>query len=167
MEEVWKDIKRFNGKYQVSNTGKVKRENKLINQYDNGKGYLYVRLYFNKQLKNYRVSRLVAEEFVDNPNNYKFVNHKDENRKNNNADNLEWCTLKYNNNYGNRINKYKQKRYKKILQYNLNNCFIKEWNSIREIAETLKISESGIVYCAKGRFKQFKGFIWKYKKEGE
>lgn len=163
MEEIWKDIKGFNGKYQVSNTGKVRQGNKLLNQYDNGKGYLNVSLYFNKKNITGRVNRLVAQEFVDNPNEYKFVNHKDENKKNNNANNLEWCTLKYNNNYGNRINKFKQKIYKKILQYDLNNCLIREWDSISESAEKLKISISGIVACAKGKYKQFKGFIWRYK----
>jgi hypothetical protein len=163
LEEIWKDIKEYKGKYQVSNTGKVKRGNTLLNPYDNGKGYLNVSLYFNKRNITARVNRLVAQEFVENPNNYKFVNHKDENKKNNNVDNLEWCTIKYNNNYGNRIKKYKQKRCKKILQYDLNNCFIKEWDSMSEIAEKFKISISGIRNCAIGKFRQFKGFVWKYK----
>lgn len=163
MKEEWKDIKEFCGKYQVSNLGRVKQGNRILNQYDNGKGYMNVSLYYNKKNATRRVSRLVAQEFVYNPNSYSFVNHKDENRKNNNAENLEWCTIQQNNTYGNRIRKYKLKRYKKMIQYDLSGEFIKEWVSIKEAAEKLKISDSGIIACAQGKFKQFKGYIWKYK----
>ena len=60
--------------------------------------------------KSYYVHRIVAEAFVKNPNQYPEVNHIDENRANNNADNLEWCTSKYNKNYGQRAEKFGRKR---------------------------------------------------------
>lgn len=162
MKEIWKDIKETKGIYQVSNKGRVRKGNKIIKQFDNGNGYMYVATFVDNKHKNKRVSRLVAQEFVENPNKYLYVNHIDENRKNNNAENLEWCSIKYNNNYGKRIEKYKMARYKPIIQYDRDNNFVKRWDSIKEITQKLNISRSGIVDCAKGRTIQFKGYIWKY-----
>ncbi len=65
----------------------------------------YVALCINGKQKHFTLARLVAELFVDNPNNYPQVNHIDGNPLNNNSSNLEWCTKQYNNTYGNRINK--------------------------------------------------------------
>lgn len=105
---------------------------------------------------------MVAEAFIPNPNNYPCINHKDENRENNRADNLEWCTHKYNNNYGTRIEKFRQKKYKAIKQYDLQGNFIKQWQSVKEASETLNIYKSGISSCANGTYKQCMGYIWKY-----
>lgn len=109
MDEVWKDIEGYEGLYQVSNTGEVKSlnyrgngESKLLKQGTNKKGYKIVSLFKNGKGKSHRVHRLVAMTFILNPNNYREVNHKDENKYNNNVDNLEWCNAKYNNNYGTR-----------------------------------------------------------------
>lgn len=113
--EIWKDIKGYEGFYQVSNMGRVRsldrivvtKNSKTLNYKSELKkpskdkdGYLIVVLYKDKERKTCRVHRLVAEHFIPNPNNYPQVNHKDETRDNNNVDNLEWCTAKYNNNYG-------------------------------------------------------------------
>ena len=103
--EIWKDIKDFD-KYQVSNLGRIrsfkqKKDGKILSLIEQ-KNYLYVSL--SKHCKETRrlVHRLVAEAFIDNPDNLPEVNHKDENTMNNNASNLEWCTSKYNSNYGTR-----------------------------------------------------------------
>lgn len=105
MQEIWKDIEGFEGIYQVSNKGNVKRlanscntahEDRLMKLTDNGTGYLKVILTSNNKRYQYLVHRLVAKAFIDNPNEYPMVNHKDENKKNNNAENLEWCTKSYN-----------------------------------------------------------------------
>lgn len=121
MEEIWKDIKDFEGLYEISNTGKVRRKckkvlrtnpkkisiktyytykEKLLSLKDDKDGYKFVQLTKDKKVKNLRVHRLVAEAFIPNINNYNIVNHIDENKSNNNVDNLEWCTYKYNTNYG-------------------------------------------------------------------
>ena len=107
MKEEWKDIKGYEGLYQISSFGRVKSLNymhKSVSKYLSlaimSSGYVYVLLYKEGKRKMYRVHRLVAEAFIPNPNNYKEVNHKDENKQNNRVDNLEWCTRNYNHNYG-------------------------------------------------------------------
>ena len=99
--EYWKDIKGYEGLYQVSNLGRIRKENKIISPWTQ-LGYKIVVLWKNKKCKKFRVHRLVAEAFILNPNNYTQVNHKDEDKSNNSVENLEWCTQKYNNSYGNR-----------------------------------------------------------------
>jgi len=114
-QEIWKDIKDYEGIYQVSNLGKVKsldridsggrfRPEKILKQ-NNNKGYLKVTLCKNKSVKYPNVHRLVALAFIPNPDNKLQVNHKDENKKNNCVDNLDWVTAKENANYGTRIDK--------------------------------------------------------------
>ena len=107
MKEIWKSIAGYEGIYEVNNFGKVKRlpqiyhnrkfKEKALNIcYNPGTGYEYVSLRKNKHNKNYSVHRLVAQAFIPNPNNYSDVNHKDGNKRNNNVNNLEWCTRSYN-----------------------------------------------------------------------
>lgn len=114
-----------------------------------------------------REHRLVAEAFIPNPNNYPCVNHKDENPKNNRVDNLEWCTHKYNNNYGGHKKRQLQSHipYKRtpVLQYDLNNKFIQEWESIKKAENYYNISKNTISQCCKKLQKTAGGFIWKYK----
>lgn len=128
MKEVWKEIKDFN-KYQISNFGRVKNNFGKILKPQLRHGYYDIGLYNKKYKlspKLIKIHRLVAEAFLPNPNNYSIVNHKDENKTNNNVNNLEWCTQKYNVNYGKRNNKIR----KRVLQFDLNNNFIKEYESI-------------------------------------
>lgn len=108
--EIWKDIPNYEGLYQISNLGNVKRvlfvnnittkpQNKILKPTSNGNGYLIISLHKNGKRKNYYIHRLVAETFLNNPNNYNEINHKDFNKKNNKVDNLEWCCRQYNVNY--------------------------------------------------------------------
>lgn len=115
MNEVWKDIKGFENYYQISNTGKVKSLERKVPSKIKGTfqiikekirktttttaGYEYVVLSKDNIHKTLLIHRLVAEHFIPNPNNLQCVNHKDENKLNNNVDNLEWCDYKYNNTY--------------------------------------------------------------------
>lgn len=117
MEEFWKDIKGYEGFYQVSNLGRVKslakyqkgnggsifwRKETILKPANSGRGYLMVVLIKNKKRKSYILHRLVADAFIPNPYNLPQVNHKDENKTNNVVSNLEWCDNKYNSNYGTR-----------------------------------------------------------------
>ena len=84
---------------------------------------------------------------------------------NNCVDNLEWCSANYNCNYGNRNNKISQNKNKKINQYDLENNFIKKWNSIKEAGENLKISRSLISKVLLKQRKKTHGFIFRYESE--
>ncbi len=96
MDEVWKDIKGFEGLYQVSTQGQVKSRRGILKPYINHKGYLKVCLSKDGVKYKKRVNRLVAEAFIENPLNLPQVNHKDRNKNNNAVSNLEWCTAKEN-----------------------------------------------------------------------
>lgn len=171
MKEVWKDIKGYESLYQVSNLGRVKSLPKNSkNQYSNerilkpyGKENDYCRIILtkNKKKKSYYIHRLVAETFLSNPYQYEVVNHKDENKHNNNAHNLEWCSTYYNQIYGTKNIRSAKKRGKKVIQYDLQGNFIKEWESISQAEKSLKIFN--ISNCIKGqtRYKNVGGFIWK------
>lgn len=100
MEEIWKDIEGYEGKYQVSNTGEVKSLNyrgsgktKLLRQTADKDGYKCVIFCKNGKVKGYKVHRLVAIAFIPNPNSLPIINHKDEDKTNNCVDNLEWCDV--------------------------------------------------------------------------
>lgn len=113
-QEIWKDVTGFEGFYQVSTLGRVRSLDRKIVGKDGfprlhkgrvmspGVIHGYKFLYLNKNgvKKRWYVHRLVASEFIPNPKGYPQINHKDEDRGNNQVDNLEWCTSKYNNNYG-------------------------------------------------------------------
>lgn len=123
--EEWKDIPGYEGLYQISNTGKIKglprvtmqnqilKERILIPGVINN-GYLQITLHKNGEHKNFLVHRLVANAFIPNPKNLPEVNHKDEDKTNCNADNLEWCTRQYNLNYGTRNQRSAESRRKKV-----------------------------------------------------
>ena len=106
MTEEWKDVKGYEGKYKISNLGRLKsyaqnKDGRIIDGYVDKKGYKNVRMYDEPQNgKWYKMHRLVASTFIENPNSYPQVNHKDENKTNNRVDNLEWCDNLYNERYG-------------------------------------------------------------------
>lgn len=175
MEEIWKDIKGYEGLYQISNFGRVKSlkrktlnskclYDKILNNRINHNGYFMIFLSKNKKIKGFRINRLVAEAFLPNPNNKPQVNHKDGNKTNNRIDNLEWCTAKHNTQHaiknGLRTNKY----HREIVQCDLDNNLIKEWHSIKE-ATNFGFSKSGICQCCKSKRKKHKNYKWYYKED--
>ena len=169
LNEIWKPIKGYEGLYEVSNFGRIKslKRNIILKSYKDGRGYLCVRLYKYNSSIQYKVHRLVAEVFIDNPNNYKEVNHKDENKTNNRVENLEWCDRKYNCNYGTRNermskSKINGKRSKIVIQYNLDGTFVREWPSAME-CERNGYNNICISLCCLGKLKTHRGFIWEYK----
>ena len=126
-------------------------------------GYLIASLWNKMKRKYYLVHRLVAEAFIPNPNNYPQVNHKDENPSNNSVDNLEWCTPKYNANYGTRNQRMFNNMPKYcVAKYDLNGNYIAEYLSIKIAARENNISDSNIIKCCKGQRKTAGRYIWKY-----
>ncbi len=123
MKEIWKDIKGYEGLYQVSNLGRIKSVDRIIERRKKGKyfkkgnilklqkskqGYYICKLSYQNKKPTRNVHRLVAEAFIPNTDNLPCINHKDENKLNNNIDNLEWCTYEYNNKYGTKIERIKK-----------------------------------------------------------
>lgn len=130
---------------------------------NNTKRY-YVNLYKNNGYKSKAVHRLVAKAFIPNPNNLPQINHKDENPLNNCVNNLEWCTAKYNVNYGTKIQRTIEKQLKPVLQYDLNGNFIKKWNSLKEAREFYNLTN--ISECCK-KHTIGKGFQWRYENDNK
>ena len=179
--EQWVDIPNYEGLYKISNFGNVlslgnggpnkyKGKKTLLKPRKNIYGYYYVGLSKNGVKKSYTIHKLVAKVFIPNPNCLPCVNHRDENRLNNNVDNLEWCTYKYNTNYGTCIQRRSEKtrndpkRSKPVIQYTLDGVFVKEWPSLMEIERQLGWHRAGITTCINGKTKQAYGYVWSFKK---
>lgn len=174
MVEIWKDIVGYENLYQVSNFGNVRsfkhKKPKLLKPRKDSKGYLQIVLSnHNKSRKNFLIHRLVAQAFIPNPKNYPVINHKDENPLNNNVSNLEWCTQKYNTNYGTaqerRVKKLTNRKdqSKPVLQYDKNGIFVKEYPSIMDAERNTGVNHQHIGKVCKGKLKSARGYVWKYK----
>ena len=124
----------------------------------NENGYIRIGLTKDGKRKMFQVHQLVAQTFLENPNNYSQINHKDENKINNNAEILEWCSPKYNSNYGTRNEKVS----KKVYQYTLDGEFVREWKSIKECGRNGFVS-GNIYKCCNGKRNKHKGYKWEYK----
>lgn len=172
--EIWKDIKDYEGLYQVSNFGNIMSLNygrtgkpKKMTPYKNKRGYLQVCFRFGGKKTQPFIHRLVAEAFLSNPNNLPEINHKDEDKTNNSVENLEWCTREYNNNYGTRNERVSKKMTngklsKPVLQFSKTGDFIREYPSTME-CERNGFDRSAVCRCCRGKLKTAYGFIWKYK----
>ena len=189
MGEIWLPVVGYEGLYEVSDGGNIRslvRYKKQLKPSKNTNGYLSVELFKHKASKRFLVHRLVAAAFLPNPQNFPQVNHKDENRCNNSADNLEWCSARYNMNYGAgaktrhlkidysapifaataRENGAKVSR--PVLQFSKSGEFIKRYNSGKEAHRLTGINHSHIMECCAGkRYKTVGGYIWKYERNGD
>lgn len=185
MKEVWKDIKNYEGLYQVSNLGRIKSldrivyqknsfgniqkniyKGKILSLFEDKDGYLRVNLKKDKKMKQYGVHVLVANTFL-NINKFKYmeyedlskidinrlqINHKNENKKDNCIDNLEFCTVAYNTNYGSRE--------QKIIQLDLSGKIIKVWDSRKKVSKELHISRNTINEILRGHRQDINGYTF-------
>ena len=174
MKEIWKDIKGYEGLYQVSNLGRVKRIGKYKNQFNtewesnkhlkmnkDRDGYCLVHLSNDGIVKCKKVHRLVAEIFIENPKNYEMINHKNEIKDDNRVENLEWCDVTYNNNYKSALTR----KYKKVEMLNQQGIVLKEYKSILQASVENNLDKSHIVKCCKGKIKTTGGYKWRYKED--
>lgn len=182
MEEVWKDVVGYEGLYQVSNKGNVKSLNwKNTGKQQNlflkphNKGYLQVELAKDGKKKCFVVHRLVATAFIPNPLGLPQVNHKDENKRNNFAENLEWCNASYNVNYslelhrdqsGKGVPTRKRANTKRanqpINQFSQDGSLVKTWSDSRTIYLETGMSDWSITQCCRGNRHTAYGYTWQY-----
>lgn len=180
--EVWKDVVGFEGKYMVSSLGRVislsfpieagklhyVRRPHFLNITNDTNGYQSVGLRTSKNMqRRIKIHRLVAMAFIPNPNNYTYINHKDENKKNNMVDNLEWCTQIYNVNYGSCIIRSRNTRVanlcccKKVAKLDENKKIIATYPGLRYAAEDVNRDYSAITFAIK-RNGKCAGYYWMF-----
>ena len=186
----WRDVVGYEGLYQISNKGDVRNTitGKILKIRKDKDGYIRMRLYKDKTPQDIFAHRLVAEAFIPNPENKPCVNHLNTKRDDNRVENLEWCTCKENSNhkptrehiseslkgekapwYGKKvpdeiIKKRASKIKKIIVQYTINDEFIREWESGVEIERETGYKRTSIyAVCRGGKQKTAYGSKWKYK----
>lgn len=193
--EVWKDIKGYEGLYQVSSLGRVRSLDRSFFNKDisntpylrgqvgrviNGvirvptkknNGYLQLSLWKDDKQRTFTIHRLVAEAFLPNPKNLPYVNHKNEVKDDNRVENLEWCTHLYNCHYGDFANKVSKglrnlpSRSKPVIQLSLDGKFLAIYPSANEAERKTSISQASISRCCNKEFKTAGKFKWVYEKE--
>lgn len=167
--EEWKEVYGFDVLYEISNQGRLRtrhysdkgyqKDYRYIEPRENNKGYLNFNLRKRGLQKTVYVHRLVADAFIENPCGYSEVNHKDENKKNNTVDNLEWCEHVYNCNYGSRGRKIGERTSRAVI------CIEKNvvYDSLNKAAEAFGVGVTAISNCLNGRSKSCCGYTWAYK----
>ena len=188
--ETWKDVAEYEGFYQVSNKGNVrsvdrrdlrghKRGGRILKPTYDKDGYLRVTLCKNGKHKTKKVHRLVAESFIPNPESLSHINHMDEVKDNNESSNLEWCTHRYNMNYGTLIERTAQANSKKVKAINVKTGEVLTFNSVKE-AGSEGYGKGEVSKASRGIYKNgrngnlmggdgrtYKGYRWSYEQAEE
>ena len=175
--EIWKDIPNYEGIYQASNMGRVKSlkrpyglKEKFLKPKLTRNGYYLIKLYKNSKARFYYVHRLVWEAFNGQIPEGLQVNHINEIKSDNRLSNLNLMTSKENCNWGSRNERRAKKQIngkksKPVLQFTLEDVFVKEYPSLKQVKRETGFNQGNIVNCCKGKYKQMYGYIWKYAKE--
>ena len=179
--EMWKDIKGYEGLYQVSNLGRVhsldrfvprktgtvqKVHGRILKLPEDKDGYSQVSLWKRNKMKKAKAHRLVGEAFIPNPNNLPEINHKNEVKNDNRVSNLEWCTRKENINHGTRSEQVAKTKRKPVIGINLDTGKKTTFKSMRE-ASKFGFHPSAIRKVCIGEQEAHKGYSWEFAKEGE
>lgn len=185
MGEIWKNIPNYIGYYQISNFGRVKSltrkvkssrskieyrtvNERIIKSRIDKYGYETVILRKENTDKHFTIHRLIAICFIPNPENLPSINHIDENKLNNTVENLEWCTVKYNNSYNNRQEKInlslrEKVKGKEILQFDSEWNLLQEFKSLRDMQRQTGFSRIQVKRVCNGLQEQSYGYFWKFK----
>lgn len=154
-------------RYEVSNLGKVRniKSGRILKPSLQKNGYLTYGLYENNKQKFLYLHRIIATAFIDNPDEKPCVNHIDENKLNNDLSNLEWCTVRENMIHGTRTKRIAEKHFKKVIQLDLNDNVLNEFESMVQAERETGVSRSSISSCCNGERKSAGGFKWRRKGE--
>lgn len=164
---MWKVIPQYPN-YMVNERGDVfSLHSKKVLCPSKSSGYYKVILVKDGSRHNLLVHRLVADAFVENPYNLPCVNHIDENKFNNKASNLEWCTYKYNNTYHNRHFEAGKKLQKAVSQFDVNGRLVDTYESVKAASKATGMREQGIARAARGERKTYKGYLWVWTEENQ
>ena len=166
---AWRDVPGYEGIYRVSKSGEVVRvsKNRALTPKIERNGYVRVRLSKGGVAESVLLHRIVASAWVENPGGHPTVNHIDEDKTNNHADNLEWCDMSYQNSYGNGAIARDRAKERPVSQWDKDGSFIRNWKSVKSAATALGLSESSIACVCDGkrRYKSTGG--WVFKRENE
>lgn len=174
MQENWKDIKGYEGLYQISNLGRVRSARGILKPQKRQHGYLGIMLYgkgghATRGFKHCSIHRLVAEAFIPNPYGYSEVNHIDEDKTNNRADNLEWVSHQQNCVHGTfqerkRAKAINGKRSKAVLQFTMDGQFVARYPSLAEVKRQKGFDQSNIWQNIHGnpKYAHAYGYVWRY-----
>lgn len=174
--EEWRDIKGYEGLYQVSNEGRVRSlerwcrngkqlvKGKIKSIFKMADGYYGVTLQKDGNSKVKKIARLVAKTFIPNPQNLPEVNHKNEDKSLNSVENLEWCSRSYNVNYGTRNKRVGDHFLKKVCKLDLNGEILKIYDSLTDASNDNNLSISRISDCCNNKPHCLTGggFKWKF-----
>lgn len=160
--EIWKRISGFED-YEVSDLGRVRHGSHIMAQCPDHLGYVRINLCKDGVQTSRLVHRLVAEAFISNPRGFPVINHKDENPQNNAVDNLEWCTQKYNMNYGTCQSRRSRKLSKRVQQLDKAGNILSEYASVKEAYQKTGICKCQISRCCCRTAKTAGGYVWRFK----
>ena len=165
--EHWKAIAGYDGLYEVSDLGRIKSlkygKEKILKPGKNTGGYLFVNLCKDGKVEHHKIHRLVAEAFIPNPNNLKTVNHKDEVKTNNTVSNLEWMSIRDNNNYGTHNKRVAEANSKQVQMFDKSTGeLLATFPSTMEAERVTGIAQSHISSCCLGKLKSAGGYKWRY-----
>lgn len=177
--EVWKDIEGYEGKYQISWYGRFKalsqkrphlgkfrvtKEKICKACFDKATGYYKHALYLDSKPVTHLVHRMVAAAFLPNPFNLGYINHKDENKRNNHVENLEWCTNKYNLEYSN-VHEKQMKIFRRVVEVDSNGNILNEFSNTGEASRYVGVNITSMRRWCKGYTNCTTQSSWFYKDE--
>ena len=178
MSKAWKEIKGYEGRYLISSSGDVISLNygkrgfaKALTWKVNNKGYAWVELRGNGVRDIRLIHRLVAENFLENPEGFETINHKDENPLNNDVSNLEWCSRSYNVRYSMNLHPERENRRNSkymdiaVIQFDKDGNVLKEWENARTIFLETGMDDRSIREVCRGNRHSAYGYLWRYANE--